>query len=47
MCAPLDAYKCFMRTEMDYLVLGRFLLDKKDQPEFHDEIDWRGTYELD
>ncbi len=46
-CAPLDAYKCFMRTEMDYLVLGRFLLDKREQPDFHDEIDWRETYELD
>ena len=31
-CTPEDAYKCFMRTEMDYLVLGRFLLDKKEQP---------------
>ena len=46
-CAPIDAYKCFMRTEMDYLALGRFLLDKTEQPEFHDEIDWRETYELD
>jgi len=46
-CAPVDAYKCFMRTEMDYLVLGRFLLDKKEQPAFHDDIDWRETYELD
>ncbi len=32
-CTPQDAYKCFMRTEMDYLVLGNFLLDKMDQPE--------------
>lgn len=46
-CTPLDAYKCFMRTEMDYLMLGPFLLDKKDQPEFHDDIDWRETFELD
>lgn len=46
-CTPLDAYKCFMRTEMDYLVLGPYLLDKKDQPEFHDDIDWRETFELD
>jgi len=46
-CAPLDAYKCFMRTEMDYLVLGRFLLDKREQPDFHDDIDWQETYELD
>jgi carbamoyltransferase len=32
-CTPLDAYKCFMRTEMDYLVLGNCLLYKKEQPE--------------
>lgn len=46
-CAPRDAHKCFMRTEMDYLVLGRFLLDKGDQPAFHNEINWREAYELD
>lgn len=46
-CTPLDAYKCFMRTEMDYLILGKFLLDKKQQPEFHDEINWQEEYELD
>jgi len=46
-CTPLDAYKCFMRTEMDYLVLGNFLLDKTNQPEFHDSIDWREEFELD
>ncbi|HLP57801.1 MAG TPA: carbamoyltransferase [Candidatus Deferrimicrobium sp.] len=46
-CTPLDAYKCFMRTEMDYLVLGNFVLDKKNQPEFHDNIDWREVFELD
>jgi len=32
---------------MDYLVMGDFLLDKKQQPEFHDEIDWREEFELD
>jgi carbamoyltransferase len=46
-CTPLDAYKCFMRTEMDYLVLGNYLLDKKNQPAFHDDIDWREAFELD
>ncbi len=46
-CTPLDAYKCFMRTEMDYLVLGNYLLDKKNQPKFHDDIDWREAFELD
>ncbi len=43
----MDAYKCFMRTEMDYLVMGPFLLDKKEQPEWIDDIDWRETFELD
>jgi carbamoyltransferase len=45
--SPIDAYKCFMRTEIDVLVLGNFLLYKEDQPRFHDDIDWRQTYELD
>ena len=30
-CTPSDAYKCFMGTELDYLVIGDFILDKKDQ----------------
>ena len=46
-CTPEDAYKCFMRTEMDYLVLGNFLLDKTKQPEFIDDIDWKEKFELD
>jgi carbamoyltransferase len=33
-CTPLDAYRCFMRTHLDYLVIGSFVLDKKSQPEF-------------
>jgi len=45
--SPMDAYKCFMRTEMDYLVMGDFLLDKEDQPEFIDDLDWREKFELD
>jgi carbamoyltransferase len=45
--SPLDAYKCFMRTEMDVLVLGNFILKKEDQPTFHDDINWRNSYELD
>ena len=31
-CTPDDAYRCFMRTEMDFLVVGNYLLDKRDQP---------------
>jgi len=41
---PLDAYKCFMRTEMDYLVLGNFLLDKKHQPQKIAGIEWEETF---
>ncbi|MEJ2535508.1 MAG: carbamoyltransferase [Calditrichia bacterium] len=46
-CTPEDAYRCFMRTEMDYLVLGNFLLDKTGQPEFADKKEWQKEYELD
>lgn len=46
-CTPEDAYRCFMRTEMDYLVLGSFILGKKDQPEWEDKVDWRREYVLD
>jgi len=46
-CTPEDAYKCFMRTEMDYLVLGSFLLDKRRQPAWEEEGDWRKDYVLD
>jgi carbamoyltransferase len=45
--SPLDAYKCFMRTEMDNLALGNFLFNKEEQPKFNDEIDWKAKYELD
>jgi len=42
-----DAYRCFMRTEMDYLVLENFLLSKSEQPEWKEQDDWREQYELD
>jgi carbamoyltransferase len=45
-CSPEDSYRCFMRTEMDALVLGNMILLKKDQPSF-DDTDWRKDYELD
>ncbi|NJD23754.1 MAG: hypothetical protein FIA82_13985 [Melioribacter sp.] len=45
--SPLDAYKCFMRTEMDNLAIGNFLFYKNEQPKFNDEIDWKAKYELD
>jgi carbamoyltransferase len=46
-CSPEDAYRCFMRTEMDHLVLGNFLLDKSGQPAFADKKEWQKEYELD
>ncbi|MBN1880000.1 carbamoyltransferase [bacterium] len=46
-CSPEDAYKCFMRTEMDYLVLGDFVLDKLKQPKMDDDRDWRNEFKLD
>lgn len=46
-CTPQDAYTCFMRTEMDVLVMGNFILYKSAQPEFEDDTDWRDQYELD
>ena len=46
-CTPEDAYLCFMRTEMDYLVIGNWILDKKEQPKLKEEKDWRKIYELD
>jgi carbamoyltransferase len=46
-CTPEDAYRCFMRTEMDYLVLGDYLLDKKEQPPLPDTTDWRTEFKLD
>ena len=46
-CTPRDAYLCFMRTEMDHLVLGSFVLDKTRQPPLRDDVDWRSQYQLD
>jgi carbamoyltransferase len=46
-CTPEDAYRCFMRTEMDYLVLENFLLTKTDQPDWKDDQSWREEFELD
>ncbi len=46
-CTPKDAYLCFMRTEMDALVLGSCLLEKGRQPPLRDDIDWRSLYQLD
>ncbi|PPC44059.1 hypothetical protein AbaMCR6739_12585, partial [Acinetobacter baumannii] len=45
--SPTDAYRCFMRTEMDGLVIGNFLLIKSEQPEWQEKTDWRKEYALD
>ncbi len=46
-CSPEHAYRCFMRTEMDYLVMGDFLFDKTLQPTFADDQDWKKEFKLD
>ncbi len=46
-CTPEDAYRCFMGTEMDYLVLGDFLFKKEEQPHLADRDYWQQKYELD
>jgi carbamoyltransferase len=46
-CAPGEAYICFMRTNMDYLVLGSFILDKKQQKPWTGTDDWKREFELD
>ena len=46
-CKPEDAYMCFMRTNMDHLVLGPYLLNKEEQPELREVSDWRDQFALD
>lgn len=46
-CKPEEAYKCFMRTNMDYLVMGNFLLDKTQQTPLVEEKSWMEEFELD
>ena len=46
-CSPDDAYLCFMRTQLDLLVLGNQILRKQDQPELREDFDWRDRYALD
>ena len=45
--SPEDAFKCFMRTEMDYLIMGGFLLDKNEQKPIEKDIKWQEVFELD
>lgn len=46
-CTPEDAYLCFMRTNMDYLILENFLIDKQAQKALEKDIDWQKEFALD
>ncbi len=46
-CTPEDAYRCFMRTEMDYLVIENFILEKPEQPHWEKDDSWKDEFELD
>ena len=46
-CSPEDAYRCFMRTHIDCLVLGQFYLEKAAQPAWKEEGDWKTEFQLD
>lgn len=46
-CTPEDSYRCFMRTEMDYLVVNDFLFAKTDQPVWEKDESWQEEFELD
>ena len=46
-CTPEDAYRCFMRTEMDVLILQNQILFKTEQPDINDSDAWKEQFELD
>jgi carbamoyltransferase len=46
-CSPADAYRCFMRTHLDHLVLGNYVLDKPGQPEWKESGNWKQEFQLD
>ena len=46
-CTPGDAYLCFMRTQMDYLIIGNYLLNKVEQKNIMNEDDWMSEFKLD
>lgn len=46
-CTPEDAYRCFMRTEMDYLVIGNYLFEKTKQPAWQEKDNWKEEFTLD
>jgi carbamoyltransferase len=45
--SPADAYRCFMRTDMDYLLIGSFLIDKTKQRSLKGDSDWQSQFKLD
>ena len=46
-CTPIDAFRCFMRTNMDYLIMENVLLDKNEQKALENDIDWQQEFDLD
>jgi carbamoyltransferase len=46
-CSPKDAYRCFMRTDMDFLILGNFIIDKSTQNPISNDTDWQKEFDLD
>ncbi len=46
-CTPEDAYRCFMRTNIDHLILGDILLNKEEQKPLEDDSDWKKEFQLD
>ncbi len=46
-CTPAEAYRCFMRTKMDALVLGNYLLRKATQPSLAADSDWQTEFQPD
>lgn len=46
-CTPDDAYRCFMRTEMDYLIIGDYMFKKMEQPEWDKKDNWQEEFKLD
>lgn len=46
-CTPDDAYKCFMRTNMDYLLMGNFLIEKTEEKPLDKDMDWLKHFDLD
>jgi carbamoyltransferase len=46
-CTPEEAYRCFMRTEMDFLVIGNYVFDKTMQPKMKEDTNWKEEFKPD